>query len=96
MASSAKKRARADTHDALIIEELVKQGDNTALIQFMQEQKERVHAPNDWKAFQRALYRVIYHVCKLKQGDDEDARRKLDWLIRDAAVAIVEFPTKEK
>lgn len=103
-----KKRERNQTHNAIVKQlkrankaqeeialQLGARLDND-LIEFMQEYKPDRKPSGDahLKEFHKALYKLVFHAYLVRQQGDREDWRRVDRLMRDAAVSVVEFESE--
>lgn len=91
-----KKRSREEPnrlHNAMVKHIREDQFDQKYLADFLNEEKPAQKPPagkSSYGEFRKALYKVCYYAYKMKEeGSDEWGR--VDRLMRDAAVGVVEF-----
>jgi len=88
----SRKRSRDGTHEAWV-ERLERRCGYDDLIRFIEDNKPRRPVednPDQWKAFQRALYVVLMTAKNIRKEDGWEWEQ-IRCLIRSAAVAIVEL-----
>lgn len=91
-----KKRVREEPnrlHNAMVKHIREDHFDQQSLAEFLDEEKPAQKPPEgagSYNEFCKALYKVCYYAYKMKEEGDENWGR-VDGLMRDAAVAVVEF-----